>query len=190
MLLTKEPVVLSPLVPTPANNSWSLAMIYFYTVLASITAIPAIALRRGKGAVKALKKDLWLCVLLRSSYWSLRGKKENPCVWYSWSMNIFNTFVKQGNGEVSTERQNAAAPTQPSTVCALPCFHPAKFCGGAGCHVSYKFHSTCGTQFSRDWDVTSATLPPLTDPQVSTELTIGVYHWTKERYWISRRLRN
>lgn len=111
-----------------------------------------VALGRGKGAVKALTKDLWWCVLLSSSYWSWGEKKENPCVWYSWSMNIFNTFVKQGNGEVSTERQNAAVPTQPSIVRALTCFHTAKSLSGAGCHLSYKFHSTCGTQFSRDWE--------------------------------------
>lgn len=117
-------------------------------------------------------------------------KKENPCVWYSWNVNIFNTFVKQGNGEVSNERQNAAVPTQPSTGCALTCLHTAKSLGGVGCHVSHKFHSTCGTQFSRDWEVSLQPHCLLTDPQFSSELTRGDCHWAKERCWISRRLRN
>lgn len=50
LLLTKEPVILPPLVPTPAHNSWSLAMIYFYTVIASITAIPASSFVEGAGS--------------------------------------------------------------------------------------------------------------------------------------------
>lgn len=38
------------------------------------------ALGRGQGTVKALRKDLWWCVLLRSSYWSWGEKKKKTLV--------------------------------------------------------------------------------------------------------------
>lgn len=163
-------------------------MIYFYTVIASITAIPASSFGEGgRGWLKHLEKicdDVF--------YWDLHidhgVKKRKP---------LCLVFMKHEHLQHSCKARKWWSVNWKTKCCSS---HTA-------------FHSMCTYVFPYckvpQWpfviqisqhlwdtilqglrDVTSATLPPLTDPQLSSELTRGDCRRTKEGCWINRRLRN